>query len=91
MPFGTRLAQLHQAANQANDAQSISVPFGIGFCLYLRRTCLDQIGYLDEADLKRGYGEEVDLCLRASAASAALSCSSPSKYFKNSSQEVCSV
>lgn len=68
MPSSAQLASLHLAAAQANDGQSIDVPFGIGFCLFLRRACLQEIGYLDDLELKRGYGEEVDLCLRASAA-----------------------
>lgn len=68
MPQGASLALLQRAAAQANDQKCCEVPFGIGFCLYLRRACLEQTGYLDEAELTRGYGEEVDLCLRASAA-----------------------
>ncbi len=42
-----------------------TVPTGHGFCLYLRRDCLDETGGLDEAAFPRGYGEENDLCLRA--------------------------
>lgn len=68
MPQGPALARLHQAASRANDARSIAVPFGIGFCLYVRRACLAEVGHLDEAGLERGYGEEVDFCLRARAA-----------------------
>jgi GT2 family glycosyltransferase/glycosyltransferase involved in cell wall biosynthesis len=42
-----------------------TVPTGHGFCLYLRRDCLDETGGFDEAAFPRGYGEENDLCLRA--------------------------
>jgi GT2 family glycosyltransferase len=38
---------------------------GHGFCLYLRRDMLDDVGLLDEATFGGGYGEEIDLCLRA--------------------------
>ena len=44
------------------------VPTGVGFCMYLRRACLDQIGGFDEQTFGRGYGEENDWCCRASAA-----------------------
>lgn len=38
---------------------------GVGFCLYVTRAALDAVGLLDEAAFGRGYGEEVDFCLRA--------------------------
>lgn len=44
------------------------LPTGVGFCMYLRRSCLDQVGLLDEAAFGRGYGEENDLCRRAAKA-----------------------
>ncbi len=44
------------------------LPTGVGFCLYLRREMLRQVGSLDEARFGLGYGEETDLCMRASAA-----------------------
>jgi len=36
---------------------------GVGFCLLLRRSVLDQLGVFDEI-YGRGYGEESDLCMR---------------------------
>jgi GT2 family glycosyltransferase len=42
-----------------------TVPTGHGFCLYLRRDCLDEIGVLDAVAFPRGYGEENDLAMRA--------------------------
>jgi len=39
---------------------------GVGFCMYVTRTALDLCGALDEEAFGRGYGEEVDFCLRAS-------------------------
>jgi GT2 family glycosyltransferase/glycosyltransferase involved in cell wall biosynthesis len=41
------------------------VPTGHGFCLYLRRDCLDEVGMLDAVAFPRGYGEENDLAMRA--------------------------
>ncbi|MFC7694964.1 glycosyltransferase family 2 protein [Paeniroseomonas aquatica] len=45
-----------------------SVPTGNGFCLYIRRTCLDAVGAFDTAAFPRGYGEENDFCMRAGRA-----------------------
>lgn len=41
------------------------LPTGVGFCLWLRRAALDQIGNFDQATFGRGYGEENDWCRRA--------------------------
>lgn len=41
------------------------LPTGVGFCLWLRRNALDQIGDFDQTTFGRGYGEENDWCRRA--------------------------
>jgi len=38
---------------------------GIGFCMYVRRAVIDEIGYLDEENFDQGYGEENDFSMRA--------------------------
>jgi GT2 family glycosyltransferase len=38
---------------------------GVGFCMLVRRDALDRCGLFDEDHFGRGYGEEVDFCLRA--------------------------
>ena len=43
------------------------LPTGVGFCLFIRRALIDEIGMLDTA-FGAGYGEENDLCLRAARA-----------------------
>lgn len=39
-------------------------PTGVGFCMYVRRDCLNVVGLLNEEKFGRGYGEENDLCQR---------------------------
>lgn len=41
------------------------VPTGNGFCMYVRRDCLDMVGLMDAEAFPRGYGEENDFCMRA--------------------------
>ncbi len=48
--------------------QDVDIPCGCGFALLMRYSVLTEIGLLDGVDLTRGYSEEVDWCLRASAA-----------------------
>ncbi len=38
---------------------------GVGFCMYVTRGALDLCGRFDDEAFGRGYGEEVDFCLRA--------------------------
>ena len=47
--------------------RQIDVPTGVGFCMYVRREALDEVGLFDEKTFGRGYGEENDFCMRASS------------------------
>lgn len=47
------------------DMAPVTLEFGCGFCMYIKRQALQEVGYLDEVSLKRGYGEETDWCFRA--------------------------
>ncbi|WP_454869533.1 glycosyltransferase [Pseudomonas putida] len=64
MPSAQAQAELDELARQV-DSQPMEIETGCGFCLYIKRAALDQVGYLDEVHLSRGYGEETDWCLRA--------------------------
>ena len=46
-------------------ANVVEVPTAHGFCVYLRRDCLRQVGLLREDLFAQGYGEENDFCIRA--------------------------
>lgn len=67
LPDGFSLATLDQACAWANALKGVELPTGIGFCLFVRRQCLGETGLFDEDCFGRGYGEEVDFCLRARA------------------------
>jgi GT2 family glycosyltransferase len=56
----------HLAATTFAQAR-VEIPVGVGFCLFIRRDCLREIGELDVAVFSKGYGEETDFCLRARA------------------------
>ncbi|WP_427916731.1 glycosyltransferase [Vibrio eleionomae] len=43
----------------------IDVPTGNGFCLYIKRDLINDIGEFDEKKFPKGYGEENDFCMRA--------------------------
>lgn len=39
---------------------------GVGFCMYIKRSILDCVGYFDAEAYGIGYGEETDFCYRCS-------------------------
>jgi glycosyltransferase involved in cell wall biosynthesis len=45
----------------------IDVPTAVGFCMFVRRDCIDEVGLFDAERFGRGYGEENDFCMRARA------------------------
>jgi GT2 family glycosyltransferase len=50
---------------QASAGLYPEVPTGNGFCMYIKRECIDEVGLLDHEAFPRGYGEENDFCMRA--------------------------
>lgn len=68
VPGTLGLAGLDALIADTNAGVTVDLPTAIGFCMYIRRDCLDQVGLFDEATFGRGYGEENDFCLRADAA-----------------------
>jgi len=56
-----------RACRSAGPPQYPELPTAVGFCMYMRRACIDRIGGFDEQAFGRGYGEENDWCMRAAA------------------------
>ncbi len=56
--------EVARTALLAGAGRSVDAPTGHGFCMLIRRELLDRIGSLNEA-FGKGYGEENELCLRA--------------------------
>ena len=48
----------------SNDAP-VTIPTGVGFCMYIRHDCLRATGLFREDLFAQGYGEENDWCFRA--------------------------
>lgn len=65
-PLELPFDQLDALAAEANPELDVSAPTAVGFCMYLSRACLDEVGLFDEAAFSPGYGEENDFSLRAS-------------------------
>ena len=67
LPSGHSVASFGRLVEVRSRRLTPEIPTGVGFCLYLAREALDEVGLLDARGFGAGYGEEVDWCLRASA------------------------
>ncbi len=65
MPNNWSLAELDQLFAEVNTGQVVEIPTAVGFCQFIKRDCLKQIGGLDVKRFGKGYGEENDFCRRA--------------------------
>jgi GT2 family glycosyltransferase/glycosyltransferase involved in cell wall biosynthesis len=67
LPTGTTTEELDLICGQVNAGRSIDIPTAVGFCMYIRRDCLEETGLFDEKAFGAGYGEENDFSLRAAS------------------------
>lgn len=58
----TRIARTLQRLGSRSYPE---LPTGVGFCMFVRRAALEELGDFDQATFGRGYGEENDFCRRA--------------------------
>jgi GT2 family glycosyltransferase len=55
------------ACSAAGPPRYPDMPTAVGFCMAIKRRCLDAVGDFDAEAFGRGYGEENDWCMRAAA------------------------
>jgi GT2 family glycosyltransferase/glycosyltransferase involved in cell wall biosynthesis len=58
---------LDQICADVNGDVSVELPTAVGFCAYLRRAMLREVGLFDTERWQRGYGEENELCILAAS------------------------
>jgi GT2 family glycosyltransferase len=64
---GMEFAELDRLCRRVGCAP-VELPTAVGFCMAVKRACLDEVGFFDAAQFGRAYGEENDFSLRAAAA-----------------------
>ena len=65
LPAGFDTAHMDALCAQTHAGAVLDIPTGVGFCMYIRRDCLAQVGLFDLESFGKGYGEENDFCQRA--------------------------
>ena len=64
LPKGYDLEKMNRLVRDFSMRLKPELPTGHGFCMYIRREALDEVGFFDEKRFGRGYGEENDFCFR---------------------------
>ncbi len=66
-PFPLELGydELDALTASVNAGVEVEAPTGVGFCMYIKRSALADVGQFNEAKFGKGYGEENDFCQRA--------------------------
>lgn len=64
-PLEVPYAEVDRMAASVNAGDVVELPTAVGFCMYIKRRLIDQIGYFDAEAFGTGYGEENDFSLRA--------------------------
>jgi GT2 family glycosyltransferase len=68
LPQGMSAEDVDRAIEAAALPVYPDIPTAVGFCMFIRRDLLNEIGLFDAATFRLGYGEENDFCMRAAAA-----------------------
>ncbi len=68
LPKGVSIDTMGSVVESVSPQRRPRVPTGHGFCMLIRPEAHRDVGLFDNVRFGRGYGEENDFCLRASAA-----------------------
>ncbi|MEO8002782.1 MAG: glycosyltransferase [Arenimonas sp.] len=65
LPANETVKSLDKLFSHINAGKTVDLPTGHGFCIFIRRAAIKEIGLFDDKAFPRGYGEENDFCCRA--------------------------
>jgi O-antigen biosynthesis protein len=65
VPEGFTIESFAELVENCSVNQYPELVTAVGFCMYIRRAVIEEIGYLDEENFGLGYGEENDFSMRA--------------------------
>lgn len=67
LPFGADLQTIDRVCQEKNSGVTVELPTAHGFCMYIKRDTISDVGLFDVEAFGKGYGEENDFSLRAAA------------------------
>ncbi len=66
IPKGFTIDQYAEVVERCSMKKYPEISVAVGFCMFIKRTVINEIGLFDAESFKKGYGEENDFCWRAS-------------------------
>lgn len=64
LPTNVTLDEYGKIVDDCAYNENIELPTAHGFCMFIKRSVLNEIGYFDEETFGKGYGEETDFSFR---------------------------
>ena len=64
LPAGWSVASLDKLFARHVTPAALEIPTAVGFCMFIARRAIDEVGSFNQALFGRGYGEENDFCRR---------------------------
>lgn len=65
LPKNMSLTQYADLIEKISKNRYPQLTTGNGFCMYIKRSVIDELGLFDDVTFQKGYGEENDFCYRA--------------------------
>ena len=65
LPKNMNLEEYAEMIEKASKNRYPELTTGNGFCMYIKRKVIEEIGLFDDITFEKGYGEENDFCYRA--------------------------
>lgn len=65
LPKGMTIDDMAELVENASAKLYPQIPVAHGFCMFIKRCVIEEIGVFDAKTFERGYGEENDFCYRA--------------------------
>lgn len=65
IPYNVTIEEYADIIEKCSFKHYPQITVAVGFCMYIKRKVLNEIGYFDEKTFGEGYGEENDFCCRA--------------------------
>lgn len=64
LPKDLSLNEMSKIVEECSYEDYPEIPTAHGFCMFIKRSVLEEVGYFDEEAFGKGYGEENDFCFR---------------------------
>ena len=65
IPDNVSVDELADIVERCSLKQYPQITVAVGFCMFIKRSLLNEIGFFDAETFEKGYGEENDFCCRA--------------------------